>query len=31
VQETLGLKLESKKLPVEMIVVDSANKVPTEN
>jgi uncharacterized protein (TIGR03435 family) len=31
VQETLGLKLEAKKLPVEMIVVDSANKVPTEN
>jgi uncharacterized protein (TIGR03435 family) len=31
VQQTLGLKLEPKKSPVEMIVVDSANKVPTEN
>jgi uncharacterized protein (TIGR03435 family) len=31
VQETLGLKLEAKKSPVETIVVDSANKVPTEN
>jgi len=31
VQETLGLKLEAKKAPVEMIVVDSANKVPTGN
>jgi len=31
VQQTLGLKLDPKKAPVEMIVVDSANKVPTEN
>jgi uncharacterized protein (TIGR03435 family) len=31
IQETLGLKLEPKKAPVDMIVVDSANKVPTEN
>jgi uncharacterized protein (TIGR03435 family) len=31
VQETLGLKLEAKKEPVEIIVIDSANKVPTEN
>ncbi|HEX3747982.1 MAG TPA: TIGR03435 family protein [Bryobacteraceae bacterium] len=30
-QQSLGLKLEAKKAPVEMIVVDSANKVPTEN
>jgi uncharacterized protein (TIGR03435 family) len=30
-QQTLGLKLEAKKSPVEMIVVDTANKVPTEN
>ena len=29
--QALGLKLEPKKLPVDMIVVDSANKVPTEN
>ena len=31
VQEQLGLKLEGRKAPVEMIVVESANKVPTEN
>ena len=30
-QETLGLKLEAKKAPGEMIVVDSASKVPTLN
>lgn len=29
--QTLGLKLEPKKEPREMIVVDSANKVPGEN
>ncbi len=29
--ESLGLKLESRKVPVEVIVVDSGNKVPTEN
>jgi uncharacterized protein (TIGR03435 family) len=29
--EALGLKLESRKAPVEMIVVDAGNKVPTEN
>jgi uncharacterized protein (TIGR03435 family) len=27
----LGLRLESKKGPVEQIVVDHADKVPTEN
>jgi uncharacterized protein (TIGR03435 family) len=27
----LGLKLESKKDPIEMLVVDSADKVPTDN
>jgi len=30
-QQTLGLKLEGKKGPVEMIVIDRANKLPTEN
>jgi uncharacterized protein (TIGR03435 family) len=30
-QEQLGLKLESKKSPVQMLVIDSAEKVPTEN
>jgi uncharacterized protein (TIGR03435 family) len=31
VQEQLGLKLESKKGPVEMLVVDSGQRKPTEN
>ena len=30
-QETLGLKLEARKMPVEMLVIDSVNKVPIEN
>ena len=29
--ENLGLKLELRKEPVEMLVVDSGNKVPLEN
>ena len=31
VQQTLGLKLDAKKAPVDVYIVDSANKVPTEN
>jgi len=27
----MGLKLEARKLPIELIVVDHAEKVPTEN
>jgi len=30
-QQTLGLKLEAKKTPVEVTVIDSAQKVPTGN
>jgi uncharacterized protein (TIGR03435 family) len=29
--EKMGLKLESRKAPVEQLVVDSAEKMPTEN
>lgn len=31
VNEQLGLKLEARKGPVEILIVDSAEKVPTEN
>ena len=31
VQEQLGLRLESRKLPLDLIVVDHIEKVPTEN
>jgi uncharacterized protein (TIGR03435 family) len=31
VQRDLGLKLEARKEPISMLVIDSANKVPTEN
>jgi uncharacterized protein (TIGR03435 family) len=31
VQEQLGLRLESKKLPLDLIVIDHIEKAPTEN
>ena len=31
VQETLGLRLESAKGPVDVLVVDHVNRSPTEN
>ena len=31
IQEQLGLKLEAKKMPVDVLVVDHAEKVPVEN
>jgi uncharacterized protein (TIGR03435 family) len=31
VQEQLGLRLEARKLPIEILVIDHVEKVPTEN
>jgi uncharacterized protein (TIGR03435 family) len=31
IEEQLGLKLEPRKAPVEILIVDHAEKVPTEN
>jgi uncharacterized protein (TIGR03435 family) len=30
-QAQLGLKVESKKAPVEMLIIDHIEKAPTEN
>ena len=30
-QEQLGLKLEARKIPVDLVIVDSGNKIPVEN
>jgi uncharacterized protein (TIGR03435 family) len=30
-QEQLGLKLESQKVPVNFLVIDHVDKIPTEN
>jgi uncharacterized protein (TIGR03435 family) len=30
-QDQLGLKLEQKKAPVDLLVIDRVEKVPTEN
>jgi uncharacterized protein (TIGR03435 family) len=31
VQQGLGLKLEARKQPIEMLVIDRVEKVPTAN
>jgi uncharacterized protein (TIGR03435 family) len=30
-EKQLGLRLEHRKVPLESLVVDSGNKIPTEN
>jgi uncharacterized protein (TIGR03435 family) len=30
-KQQLGLKLESRRLPINILVIDHANKIPTEN
>jgi uncharacterized protein (TIGR03435 family) len=30
-QQTLGLRLEAKKVPIEMLVIDGANRIPAAN
>ena len=30
-QEQLGLKLEARKMPVDLVIVDSGQKIPVEN
>jgi uncharacterized protein (TIGR03435 family) len=30
-EQKMGLKLESRKVPLDVLVIDSAEKVPTEN
>jgi uncharacterized protein (TIGR03435 family) len=30
-QDQLGLKLEAKKAPVQILIIDHADKVPSEN
>jgi uncharacterized protein (TIGR03435 family) len=31
VQQQLGLRLNSRKIPLDVLVIDRADKVPTEN
>jgi uncharacterized protein (TIGR03435 family) len=31
IQQELGLKLESRKAPVDLVVVERAEKIPVEN